>query len=367
MNLGDAMALSGKAVIRGLRRQPLNSSNEIRITRLCTQRCRQCDIYNRRTMPPSLDLERFRLIARRLRKYGAYVGLISGGEPLLVPHLEEILLEAKATFSMAVTLVTGLYHQAARVQQVAQVALDNDINIQTSLDGLGPLGDDLRGVEDFSATVTARMRRIANMRANSHSKSLLYANIVINNENVSQIPQLLQMIADCGWQATVGLYHTLTETTRQDDRLILRPSPALSDILDHICGSDAVLNLKSFVRGIQQAARGNYPPYCPYRDAPVLSTRTVIMEDGEVYLCRGQPIGNILRQELGDIFSSSSYRQRLEEYSRCRGCWASCYAERYLLFHPPSFEDLMDTALKVYRLRGGFHLPRRTAKRREGT
>lgn len=367
MSLADTVSLVEKMALHRLRGRPLNSSTEIRLTRLCTQRCRQCDVYSRRTVPPSLDLKRFRLIASRLRDYGAYMGMISGGEPILVPDLAEILLEAKRTFSVAVTLVTGLYHQAERVEQVARVALDNDINIQTSLDGLGALGDNLRGVQDFSATVIDRMKRIARIRASSQSKSLLYTNIVINNRNLEQVPRLLETVAQCGWRATVGLYHTLTKTTREDNQLILRPGPALGPLLQLICRSPVILNLKSFVRGIQQAARGNYPRFCPYLDAPLLSTRTVIMEDGEVYLCRGETIGNIFRQDLMEIFSGEAYRRRLEEYRHCRGCWASCYAQRYLLFHPPSFEDLMDTVLKVYRVRRGFHLPQRQTVDKERT
>ncbi len=363
MSLANNAALLEKMAVRWMQNRPLNSSTEIRITRLCSQRCRQCNVYNRRTVPASLDLKRFRLIASRMRDYGAYVGLISGGEPLLAADLEEILLEAKRTFSVAVTLVTGLYHRPELVERVARVAMDNEINIQTSLDGLGPLGDDLRGVADFSATVTDRMRRIARIRANSASRSLLYANIVINNRNLEQVPRLLKVIAECGWQATVGLYHTLTKTTRQDDELILRPGPSLSRVLRLISQSPIVLNLKSFVRGIEQAARGNYPRSCPYLDAPLLSTRTVIMEDGQVYLCRGEPIGNIFQQDLSEIFSGPAYRERLDEYRHCPGCWASCYAERYLLFHPPSFGDLMDTLLKVYHLRRGFHFPRRPGNR----
>jgi MoaA/NifB/PqqE/SkfB family radical SAM enzyme len=341
---------------RWLHRTPLNTSTEIRITRLCSQRCRQCDVYSRRTQPPSLDLKRFRLLAQRLREYGAYVGFISGGEPLLVPDLEGILQEARRTFSAAVTLVTGLYDQPQRVDRIAQAALEGDINIQTSLDGLGLLGDDLRGVPDFAGTVSERMRRIAALKANSSSRSLLYANVVINNRNLHQVQQLLDLIADCGWQATVGLYHTLTETTRWDRDLILQPSQYLQEALQKIISHRAVLNLKSFIRGIEQAARGNYPRFCPYVDAPVLSTRTVIMEDGSLSLCRSGPIGNIFHQNLGEIFSSEAYRQRLEEYRRCPGCWASCYAERYLLFHPPSFEDLMDTFRKIRHLRTGFRL-----------
>lgn len=359
MNFVSALALVKKMTVNWPQSRPLNTSTEIRLTRLCTQRCRQCNVYNRRTEPPSLDLRRFRLIASRLREYGAYVGFISGGEPILVPDLEEILLEARKIFSVAVTLVTGLYHKAERVERVAKVALDNDINIQTSLDGIGSLGDELRGVPNFSTTITDRMRNIARMRANSHSKSLLYANIVINNRNVVQVPQLLDAIAECGWKATVGLYHTLTETTRHDNQLILQPSPALERVLRSVSNNPVILNLKSFLRGIQQAAKDNYPRFCPYLDSPVLSTRTVIMEDGDIYLCRGEAIGNIFGQNLSEIFSGPTYRERLEEYRHCPGCWSSCYAERYLLFHPPSFDDLMDTLLKVYRLRKGFHLSQR--------
>lgn len=367
MSLAGIGTLARKMVIHKLRGRPLNSSTEVRITRLCSQRCRQCDVYSRRTKPASLTLTRFRHIAARLREYGAYVGFISGGEPLLVRDLEEILLEAKRTFSVAVTLVTGLYHRPRRVEQVARVALENDINIQTSLDGLGPLGDDLRGVPNFSATVTDRMQRIARMRANSRSRSLLYGNIVLNNQNLWQVPQLLEAIADSGWQATVGFYHTLTETTREDHRLTLRPSPTLDRVLELVSRHPNVITLKSFLRGIGQAARGNYPRYCAYLHAPLLSTRTVIMEDGEIYLCRGQAIGNIFRQKLTEIFSGPIYRRRLGEYRGCQGCWASCYAQRYLLFHPPSFEDLLDTLLRVYRLRRAFHLPRGSDNSRENS
>jgi MoaA/NifB/PqqE/SkfB family radical SAM enzyme len=362
MSLMGVTRLAGQAATRWLRRQPMNSSTEIRITRLCSQRCRQCDVYNRRTQPPSLDLDRFRMLAGRLRAFGAHVGLISGGEPLLVPHLEDMLGEARKTFPVAVTLVTGLYDGVRRVERVARVALDQDINIQTSLDGLDALGDDLRGVSDFAATVTDRMGRIARLRDRSSARSLLYANVVINNRNLHQVPRLLDRIADCGWQATVGLYHTLTETTRFDRQLTLRPGPHLEDILAQTMAHPAVLNLKSFIRGIRGAAAGRYPRFCPYLDAPVLSTRTVIMEDGQVYLCRGGSIGNLFRQSLEEIFSGEMYRQRLREYRRCPGCWASCYAERYLLFHPPNFEDLLDTVRKVRRLRAGFRIDGRPKK-----
>ncbi|HOH06842.1 MAG TPA: radical SAM protein, partial [bacterium] len=87
-------------------KRPLNSSTEVRLTRLCTQRCRQCQVYERTTEPASMDIHMFRHIARELSRYGAYIGFISGGEATMVHDLPQILLESRKTFPVATTLVT---------------------------------------------------------------------------------------------------------------------------------------------------------------------------------------------------------------------------------------------------------------------
>jgi len=340
-----------KGIGNAVKRYPLNSSTEIRLTRLCSQRCRQCSVYDRTTDPPSLSYERFQMLAQRLRDYGAYIGFISGGEATLVPDLDKILIEAKKTFSMATTLVTGLYNKTEIIQRIGSLALENNINIQTSLDGFSAVGDYLRGVKNFSDTVLNHMKWLTANR--NGSKSLLYANIVLNNLNLDQVPELIQRARDMDWKITIGLYHTLTTTTRSDDELRLRPGGQFEKVLGFLESNPDIMNLNSFIKGIEPFIAGNQKKICAFVDSPVLATRVTIMENGDVHLCYGSPIGNIFAANLDEIFSSNRYQQRLQEYRNCRGCWTTCYTQRYLLVHPSSFKELVDNLQKVSRTRGG--------------
>lgn len=348
MNAAQAAVLLKRLAARSLRRKPMNSSTEIRLTRLCTQRCRQCSVYEKKTRPATMSLDRFRHVASALRDYGAYIGFISGGEATLVPHLDQILIEAKKTFQISTTLVTGLYNSTEIIQRAGRLALDMDINIQTSLDGMGPLGDNLRGVPHFSDTVLGHMKWLSGNRG--RSRSLLYANIVINNLNLEQVPELIKQARDLGWRTTVGLYHSLTDTTRTDDELRIRPGKRLDTLLAFLDNNPDILNLNQFVRGIRDFADKGSSDICAFLDAPVLATRTTIMEDGALHLCWGDPVGNVFRQTLAEIFDSPEYRERLGQYRNCSGCWTTCYTQRYLLIHPGSVLELMHNIRKVRSL-----------------
>jgi len=351
--LSTARQILTKGFPKIVKRQPLNSSTEIRLTHLCTQRCRQCSVYKRTTKPAMMSLESFNIIANRLRQYGAYIGFISGGEATLVPYLEKILIKSKETFSTATTLVSGLYNKTEVIQKFGKVALDHNINIQTSLDGLGELGDNLRGAKDFSATVLKHMEWLSINRGNS--KSMLYANIVINNLNLEQVPEIINRAKDLGWKTTIGMYHTLTATTQHDEKLRLQPGKRLDNLLKFLDNNDDILNLNSFVTGIGDYVNGTAPGFCAFVNAPVFATRTTIMENGDVHLCFGDPIGNILQNDLEEIFTNHLYSQRISEYKNCRGCWTTCYTQRYLLIHPRSINELYQNIKKVWRLRTNNH------------
>ena len=296
-----------------------------------------------------MSWERFQLLAERLRDYGAAIGFISGGEATLVPHLDKILYEAKKTFCLSTGLVTGLYNKTDIIERIGRIALDLDINIQTSLDGLGDLGDYLRGAEHFSDTVLKHMAWLSENRKNS--KSLLYANIVVNNLNMDQVPELIQRAKDIGWKTTIGMYHSLTATTRADDELMLKPGKRLEKLLDFLDNNPDILNLNSFIRGISDFVTGGTTDICAFVDAPVLTTRTTIMEDGAVHLCYGGPVGNIFEQTLDEIFDSREYKDRLIAYRSCSGCWTTCYTQRYLLIHPRSAKELIQNLWKIIRLK----------------
>lgn len=336
-------------VINAVHDRPVNSTTEIRLTYLCTQRCRQCVIPLKGTDPKWLTFEQFKFIGDRLRDYGSYIGFISGGEVTMVPDLDKILLEAKKIFPVALTLVTGLYNKPEIIRPIAELALANDINIQTSLDGFDEIGDELRGSKNFFKVVYGNMKMIADLKPKS-SKSLLYTNIVMSQLNLDQITELIQKTNDAGWKATIGMYHNLTASTRANDDMFLEPSEKLDDLIKYLREGKKVLNLDSYLAGIPDFIRTHKTEICAYRQSKILSSRLLVMENGDVHLCIGNPIGNLFQNSLEEIFEAETYRQRLKEYESCKGCWTTCYTQRYLLSHPRNFEEVKNNFFKITKL-----------------
>ena len=122
------------------------------ITRTCNLRCVHCYADSHaQQYPGELSWEQCCTVIDDLAAYGANALLLSGGEPLLHPHLPGILERAtqkglKVTISTNGTRITPEW--AARFKQwgVAYVGI--------SLDGIGAVHDSFRGVEGaFKAAI----------------------------------------------------------------------------------------------------------------------------------------------------------------------------------------------------------------------
>jgi MoaA/NifB/PqqE/SkfB family radical SAM enzyme len=298
-----------------------------------------------------MTLDEFRAVMANLQDYGAYVGFISGGEVTVVDDLPEMMLEANRTFRYATTMVTGLYNKEDRIMPAARVCLENGMHVQTSFDGFDEMGDEIRGVKNYSGIVSERMKAITEMRRqiqnNGQKKSLLYANTVVSNKNIDQVPDIIAHVKKLGWKSTIGMYHTLTFSTRYDEEMVVQPGERLEKLMKFLTGNPDVMNLDSFLAGIVPYVENPNLNWCPFVESPYLSTRTTIMENGDVHLCKGNPIGNVFRQSLRDIFSSYEYQQRLQEYRQCSGCWTTCYTQRYLLVRPKSVGEAVGNLRKL--------------------
>ncbi|MBQ9095411.1 MAG: radical SAM protein, partial [Akkermansia sp.] len=115
------------------------------ITRTCNLRCVHCyaDSHAQK-YPGELTLEQCHDVIDNLADYQVNALLLSGGEPLLHPHLPELLEHAterglKVTISTNGTRITPEYAAMFKRLGVAYVGI--------SLDGIGPVHDSFRGVE----------------------------------------------------------------------------------------------------------------------------------------------------------------------------------------------------------------------------
>jgi len=298
-----------------------------------------------------MSLSEYEIVLQRLKKYGSLVGMISGGEPLLHPDIIEILKMAKETFPLSVSLVTGLYFDYEKIFKIIDFCLEQGINIQTSLDGLGETGAYLRGVEKHPEIVLANMKKITEKKSKLGSSSFTYVNCVLSGKNLDQVPQIIQTSKEAGWEVTIGLYHSLLDTTKEDDEMKITDAEKLHQTVDFLTDNPAILNLNAFIEGIPTILTNDFPDYCPFVDGKRTATRLTIMHNGELHLCGGGAIGNLFRQDVKDIFSGREYLNRLEEYERCDGCWSSCYTQKYLLFHPKGLKQASEHLKKLLNLK----------------
>ena len=331
--------------------RPINSVTEIKITHACNQRCKQCDIYNDKSKPIHLSLKNYKKICRNLQNYGSLVGMISGGEPLLNPAVDKMLLQAKNVFPLSVSLVTGLYFPYEKIRKTISLCLKNNINIQTSLDALGEKSEYIRGVKNHAEIVLNNMQKISLEKRRLNSSSFLYANCVLSNLNLEQIEGVIEAVKDVGWKTTIGIYHSLIERTNQDDEMKISDSNKFSKVVEFLTDNPDILNLNSFIKGLPREMTKDYQDFCPFIDGKRTSTRLTIYENGELHLCKGDAVGNVLQEELKDIFSGERYNDMLREYKNCNGCWSSCYTQKHLLFHPKTPKETIHNIVKLLNLK----------------
>ncbi|MEA2104926.1 MAG: radical SAM protein [Candidatus Cloacimonadota bacterium] len=334
-----------------IQNRPINSVTEIKITHACNQKCRQCNIHEITTKPIHLNYTNFCLIAEKLEEYGCLVAMISGGEPLLNPDLGKILIYSKKIFPLSVSLVTGLYFDYAKISDIIDLCLAENINIQTSLDGLKNKGEYIRGVPKHSETVLKNMQIIAEKKTKRNSNSLLYANCVMSNLNLEQIPEIISACKNVGWKTTIGAYHSLIQTTKVDEEMKIRDEKKFRETVEFLTDNPDILNLNTFIEGLPRILTNDFPDFCPFVDGKRTSTRLTIFENGDLHLCKNGSIGNLLEEDLYSIFTSEKYLNRLEEYKKCPGCWGSCYTQKHLLTHPQTVSQFFHNIKKLLNLK----------------
>ena len=186
------------------------------ITRTCNLRCVHCYADSHAQLyPGELTREQCIGVIDDLADYGASALLLSGGEPLLHPHLPELLEHAtqrglKVTISTNGTRITPEW--AARFKQwgVAYVGI--------SLDGIGPVHDSFRGVQGaFDAAI-----RGFKLCEDVGQKTGL--RLTLTRNNVQSMEDILRFIEQENIPR-VCFYH-LVPTGRGVDVAALRPEEA---------------------------------------------------------------------------------------------------------------------------------------------
>ena len=306
-------------------RRPALLFTNILLTYQCTQRCRQCTIPWQKAEDPFISIINFEKIVDRLHAYGTQGISLSGGEPMSHPELPALIKIASQRRFLNLQLLTTLYASEKRVEQTIRSVFDNNVTLSCSFDGFGEVADYLRGAKNVSETVEKNILAFhaENIKRKKPVKTFL--NIVLNQLNLHQVSNVLDFAESINWRVNVDLYRWASDNHREQDDMKITDFDLLASLVSRIKKSRVVITPHWLLDGYPGYLNDNFPKQCPYLDNPYIGSKFFIHPNGDVHVCIGNRIGNLLESTPGEIFNSSTWTNRISKFHDCQGCWNTCY------------------------------------------
>jgi len=316
---------SVKNIVNAIKHRPAIPFINFETTYYCTQRCLQCSFPLQATPDKVMSFDKFKIIVDKLHKYGTQGISLSGGEPMLNPHLPQMMEYLHKLNFPVKHLLTTLYGDQALVEQTINNVLKYGFSISCSFDGLGHNADKIRGGKKVAQIVKQNME-LVNRKCRDQKKYVRRGvNTVISRLNYKEVPDILEMINTLGWTANVDMYRWLSSTQVEKDEMKLTPNKDLEEIIDKIKKAPALNTPIWMVDGFINYLNDDFEKYCPYLSAPALGSKFFVQPEGDLKVCLGEPIGNLVSQTPEEIFSSSEWQNKFNEFKACAGCWNRCY------------------------------------------
>jgi radical SAM protein with 4Fe4S-binding SPASM domain len=299
------------------------------ITYACNLRCPHCLTGSGRAAPDELSREEALRVLHELREIRVFSITWCGGEPLLSPHLLD-LVNATSSLGMGVNLDTnGLMVTPELVNKLADAGVGA---VQVSLDGRQETHDRFRGKKGSFA---AAVRAVKLFREEGLPVSIAPVLTRLTHQDLEYVVELATDLGATGLKASLFL-----PTGRGRDnaaKLMLTPAEARASFRK-------LAELKErFAHQLMIAVEGSYPglnsgesgtgSHKSFAGAavgcPAGMTQMVIGANGMVYACPflyDQPAGDLRREPLGKIWRQARifkiFRQMTKGQlkGQCRSC-----------------------------------------------
>ena len=310
---------------------------EIYPTLRCNLDCQFCDTTDRHQPPmDERSVNQWTNIIRDFAQMGGQqIFILGGGEPFVYPNLIDLLTESKKSNLWGMLTTNGTLIRPEHRHQICQMGWDE---IHFSLDGATPATHDtLRGKKGTYRKVIQNVCALNVLKSRyGVSKPTLVFHWVITNENLHEIPSLLQLADNLGVERID--FDTLIAYKPEQERLSLSDTErrTLKAMASDICRSQSPNtvshNLSQFIttvenRGTTLPSSGSKsgllgaPCYKPWH-------HLTIQANGRTSPCcvlAGS--GEVITEDLQSFWRENRYFQEMRQSmvnhrppSRCAEC-----------------------------------------------
>ncbi len=168
------------------------------VTYNCNSKCRMCNIWKADPLPV-LALSEYEKLPTNLTDIN-----ISGGEPFLRPDLVDLirLLTTKSSRAKIIISSNGFATELIKEKMTAILKIKPDIGVGLSLDGIGAVHDEIRGIPGGYEKVLATLKVLQDLGM----KNLRLA-FTAGDYNIDQLNQVYQLSRDLGVEFTLAAIH----------------------------------------------------------------------------------------------------------------------------------------------------------------
>jgi selenobiotic family peptide radical SAM maturase len=283
------------------------------ITQACDLRCRHCYDRSQRSSVGLVQglavLDDLRAFCRSRNVKGQVS--FSGGNPLLHPHFLDLYRAAgERGFSTAI-----LGNPAPRERMEEILAIQKPAYFQVSLEGLPEHNNSMRGEGHFQR-VLAFLKELRQMGVYS------MVMLTLTQDNLNQVLPLAQVLRE---HADLFTFNRLSQVG-EGIKLRLPDPETYARFLEkyvEAAETNPVLGLKdNLLNIVYHQKRSGLFGGCTGYGCGAAFNFMALLPDGEVHACRKYPslMGNILEQDLGEIYDSELARRYRAGPLACRSC-----------------------------------------------
>jgi MoaA/NifB/PqqE/SkfB family radical SAM enzyme len=302
----------------------------VAVNGVCNARCQMCSIWETEHAP-LLDASALESLPRTLRDLN-----LSGGEPFLRADLVELARVARRRLPRARIVVSTNGFLSERILQAA-AAWQRDgqrIGIAVSLDGIGGMHDEVRGVPGAYRRVVSTLRGLRALRYQPRAVAF-----TVTRRNVPHLGAVYRLARRLGARFSCTLAqdspHYFQIEGQGDHRA---EAAALAAQVEKVARAELASAsprrwARAYYLGLlaDTARRGERP-------LPCRAGRDFFYADwrGAVYSCNVLPIllGRINGSGgVRELLSRPETRRALEPVEGCRRCWMVCTARTALRRH----------------------------------
>lgn len=303
--------------------------------------CRQCNIVETNSKVDEMTIDQIRATAKNLKKIGAGIVLLTGGEPFLRRDLPEIV-EAFTRVGLNVRLQTAGTKTATReMLKACHEAGARDINV--SIDSLDTLTSDfINGTPGSGLRAFQTIERISSVFRNK--SAILSFGTVLSRLNYKEIPAIVELARRIGWFVSLVPVHiTTTDSPRGfrsfDTRFTFQKSmhPILDllskDLVELKKSNSNLFDSVTFLKSAIHFLKGE-PPLWRYKgvcDSPNLYF--AIRPNGEFTTCCDYTLKNpplLYDSNFPTYYEKGLIQGRddvLKIVNECEGCHYGSYPE----------------------------------------